>query len=126
MIESFGKFLNVSTSIGSVDVLREAFPAVPHVVISTLQPLVEMINCRLLCKDFVNLLVIDDADELFNCVGFYDQIEHVLLYFNKDCRLMIFSTSKIDEILDLFSGRLHNPEYIIKPEEKPCLAGAYL
>lgn len=123
-MKSIGKFLNVSTCIGGTNVPRKLSP-VPHVVISTLQSLCEMINCNSLCKDFIKMLIIDDAEEMFNCDGFFNKIRHVLLFLNNNHQLIIMSTSKIEEILDQFSDFMKNPEYILVPNEKPSLNGIY-
>jgi len=84
-----------------------------------------MINCSSLCKDFIKILIIDDAEEMFDCNGFFNQIRHILLFLNNDRQLIILSTSKLEEILDQFSDVMQNPEYIIVPDEKPLLKGMY-
>uniref|UniRef100_A0A2H8TEC4 RNA helicase n=2 Tax=Melanaphis sacchari TaxID=742174 RepID=A0A2H8TEC4_9HEMI len=119
-MKSIGKFLNVSTCIGGTNVPRKLSP-VPHVVISTLQGLCEMINCNSLCKDFIKMLVIDDAEDMLKCNGFFNKIRYVLLFLNNNRQLIILSTSKIEEILDQFSDLMQNPEYILAPNEKPLL-----
>ncbi|XP_025409565.1 pre-mRNA-processing ATP-dependent RNA helicase prp11-like isoform X1 [Sipha flava] len=120
MIKSFGKFLNVSTCIGGSNVPRKVSP-VPHVVISTPHGLCDMINCNSLCKDFIKILVVDDADEMFNYNGFFNNIRRVLLFLNNNPQLIVLSTSKLEEIFDQFSEVMQNPEYIIVPDEKPSL-----
>jgi len=124
MMKSIGKFLNVSTCIGGTNVPRKLSP-VPHVVISTLQGLCEMISCNSLCKDFIKMLIIDDAEEMFKCNGFFNKIRHILLFLNNNRQLIIMSTSKIEEILDQFSDLMKNPQYILVPDEKPSLSGTY-
>jgi translation initiation factor 4A len=125
MIKSFGKFLNVSTCIGGSNVPRKVSP-VPHVVISTPHGLCDMINCNSLCKDFIKILVVDDADEMFNYNGFFNNIRRVLLFLNNNPQLIVLSTSKLEEIFDQFSEVMQNPEYIIVPDEKPSLEGNFL
>ncbi|CAH1737211.1 uncharacterized protein LOC114126377 [Aphis gossypii] len=119
-MKSIGKFLNVTTCIGGTNVPRKLSP-VPHVVISTLQGLYEMINCKSLSKDFIKMLVIDDAEDMLKCNGFLNKIRYVLLFLNNNRQLIIMSTSKIEEILDQFSDLMQNPEYILAPDEKPSL-----
>lgn len=123
-MKSIGKFLNVITCIGGTNVPRKLSP-VPHVVISTLQGLYEMINCKSLSKDFIKMLVIDDAEDMLKCNGFLNKIRYVLLFLNNNRQLIIMSTSKIEEILDQFSDLMQNPEYILAPNEKPSLNGIY-
>jgi len=123
-MNSIGKFLNVTTCIGGTNVPRKLSP-VPHVVISTLQGLYEMINCKSLSKDFIKMLVIDDAEDMLKCNGFFNKIRYVLLFLNNNRQLIIMSTSKIEEILDQFSDLMQNPEYILAPDEKPSLNGIY-
>lgn len=122
MINSLGKFLNVSTCIGGSNVPRKVSP-VPHIVISTPRSLCDMINCNSLCKDFIKMLIVDDAEEIFKCNGFCNNIRHVLLFLNNNPQLIILSTSKLEETFDLFSEIMQNPEYIIVPDEKPSLEG---
>ncbi|XP_022179544.1 uncharacterized protein LOC111040098 isoform X2 [Myzus persicae] len=119
-MKSIGKFLNVSTCIGGTNVPRKLSP-VPHVVISTLQGLCEMISCNSLCKDFIKMLIIDDAEEMFKCNEFSNKIGYILLFLNNNHQLIIMSTSKVEEILDQFSDLMKNPEYILVPDEKPSL-----
>lgn len=123
-MKSIGKFLNVTTCIGGTNVPRKLSP-VPHVVISTLQGLYEMINCKSLSKDFIKMLVIDDAEDMLKCNGFFNKIRYVLLFLNNNRQLIIMSTSKIEEILDQFSDLMQNPEYVLAPDEKPSLNGIY-
>jgi len=123
-MKSIGKFLNVTTCIGGTNVPRKLSP-VPHVVISTLQGLYDMINCKSLSKDFIKMLVIDDAEDMLKCNGFFNKIRYVLLFLNNNRQLIIMSTSKIEEILDQFSDLMQNPEYILAPNEKPSLNGIY-
>lgn len=114
--------MNVSTCIGGTNVPRKVSP-VPHVVISTPQGLCDMINCNSLSKDFIKMLVIDDADEMIKSIGFFNKIRRILLFLKDDRQLIILSTSKLEEILDHFSDTMQNPEYIILPDEKPSLEG---
>jgi len=72
------------------------------------------------------MLIIDDADEMFKCNGFFNKIRHILLFLNNNRQLIIMSTSKIEEILEQFSDLMKNPEYILVPNEKPSLNGIYL
>lgn len=114
--------MNVSTCIGGTNVPRKVSP-VPHVVISTPQGLCDMIDCNSLCKDYIKMLVIDDADEMIKSNGFFNKIRHIILFLKNDRQLIILSTSKLEEILDQFSDTMQNPEYIILPDEKPSLDG---
>lgn len=124
MINSIGKFLNVSTCIGGTNVPRKVSP-VPHIVISTLHGLCEMINCNSLCKDYINMLIIDDADEMIKYHVNFNNIRQVLLFLNNDRQIIILSISKFEEILDQFAYTMQDPEYIIVPEERPYLNGIY-
>lgn len=124
MIKSFGKFLNVSTCIGGTNGPHKVSP-VPHVIVSTLCSLCEMINYKSLCKDFIKMLVIDDADEMFMHNGFSNQIKNVLQFLNSDCQLVIVSTSKLEDVFEHFSDMMHNPEHIIMPDVVPYLKGIY-
>lgn len=84
-----------------------------------------MISCKSLCKDFIKMLIVDDADEMLRCNGFFNKIRHILLFLNNNRQLIIMSTSKIEEIFDQFSDLMKNPEYILEPNEKPSLNGIY-
>lgn len=114
--------MDVSTCIGGTNVPRKVSP-VPHVVVSTLQDLCDMIKFNSLCKDFIKILVFDDADELFKYYGLFNQIRYVLLFLNSNRQIIIGSSSRLEEILDQFSDVMQNPEYIIVPDDKPCLDG---
>lgn len=71
------------------------------------------------------MLLIDDAEEMFKCLGFFNQIRSILLFLNNDCQLIILSTSKLEEILDQFFDIMQNPECIIVSDEKPSLDRIY-
>lgn len=124
MILSLGKFLNVSTCVSGIDVPHKILP-VPHVIISTLRGLCDMINCNSLCKDFIKMLVIDDADEMFKNRGVFNQIRQVLLFLDNNRQLIVVSTTKLEEIEDQFSDAMKNPMYLILPDEKPPLSSMY-
>lgn len=124
MISSLGKFLNVSTFVGGFDIPLN-MSIVPHVVIGTPCGIFDMINCDFLCIDFIKVLVVDDAEEMFEQNGFFNQIRCILLYLNDDRQLIILSTSKLEEILDQLFDTMQNPECIILPDEKPSLDRIY-
>lgn len=111
--------MNVSTCIGGTNVPRKVSP-VPHIVISTLHGLCEMINCNSLCKDFIDMLIIDDAEEMIK-YELLNKIRQVLLFLNNDRQIIILLNSKFEEILDQFSYTMQNPEHIIVPDERPSL-----
>ncbi|VVC44474.1 Helicase, C-terminal,Helicase superfamily 1/2, ATP-binding domain,P-loop containing nucleoside [Cinara cedri] len=119
MVKSFGKFLNVSTSIGGAYIPKVS--AVDHVLICTPRNLCDMIRNKSLCKDFIKIFVIDDADEMLKIKGFFNEMRQILLFLNNDPQLIITSSSKFEEILDFFSCTMSNPEYIIMSDERPSL-----
>lgn len=123
MIKSLGKFLNVSICIGNKYIPKELL--VDHVVICTPDNLCDMIRSNSPCKDFIKMLVIDDADEMLNRKAFFNQMRQILLYFNNDPQLIILSSSKFEEILDFFSDKMSNPEFIIMSDERPSLNCMY-
>jgi len=116
--------LNISTHIGGTNFPAKVSP-VPHIIVSTLDDLCNMIKCNLLNKDFVKILLIDDVDDIFKNNGFSNHIRHVLLFLNNDRQLIVASTSKLEEIIDHFVDLMHDPEYIIVPDERPSLDGIY-
>lgn len=123
MIKSLGKFLNVSIRIGSKYIPKELL--VDHVVICTPHNLCDMIKINSPCKDFIKMLVIDDADEMLKRKFFFNQMRQILLFFNNEPQLIILSSSNFEEILDFFSDKTSNPEFIIMSDERPSLDCVY-
>lgn len=123
MVKSLGKFLNVSVCIG--DSYIPIVSPVSHVMICTPHNLCDIIRSNSLCKDFIKMLIIDDADEMLKSSAFFNQMRQILLFFNNELQLIILSSSKFEEILDFFSDTLPNPEYIIMSDERPSLDSMY-
>ncbi|RIL07398.1 MAG: hypothetical protein DCC75_10050, partial [Proteobacteria bacterium] len=83
----------------------------PRVVIATPGRLIDHINRGTFKPNFVSILVLDEADRMFD-MGFAPQIRRIIERLPKARQTMLFSATMPPEIEGLASGCLTNPERI--------------
>jgi ATP-dependent RNA helicase RhlE len=80
----------------------------PRIIIATPGRLQDHLNQRTLKLDEVKVIVLDEADRMFD-MGFAPQIERILLSVPKDRQTMLFSATMPDEIMKLAGRHMRLP-----------------
>lgn len=80
----------------------------PQVVIGTPGRILDLANSRHLNLRMMNLLVLDEADRMFD-MGFAPQIKRILRELPNERQTMLFSATMPDNIAAIASGYMKNP-----------------
>lgn len=121
----FSKFLTqvnenikIELAIGGMDNsrLEKSLKNDPHILISTPGKLKDVIERNMVRLDFVELLIIDEMDMMFD-YGFIEEINEIASRFLNKTRFMLFSATLPQGLNQFISKYLHNPIQI-KSEDK--------
>lgn len=82
-----------------------------HIVVGTPGRVLDHINRETFDISNIKYLVLDEADEMLN-MGFIDQVKEIINKLNKNRQTMLFSATISDDILDLSSKYMKEPESI--------------
>ncbi len=80
----------------------------PHIIVATPGRLIDHIKRRLVRLDRVKILVLDEADMMFD-MGFAPQIEEIIAHIPKDRQTMLFSATMPPEIIKLAARHMALP-----------------
>jgi len=92
----------------SMERQRQMINAKPHVLIATPGRLIDHLQSRTIKLDDVKVLVLDEADRMFD-MGFAPQIKKILAAVPNERHTMLFSATMPPEIMKLASGHMKLP-----------------
>jgi translation initiation factor 4A len=127
VIEDLGRFeeIKVQLLVGgtSVDRDREQLDSdPPQIVVGTPGRVHDMIRRKYLKTEYMELIVLDEADEMLS-QGFKDQIYKIFQYMQNDIQIALFSAT-VPEVLDQLTSRfMRNPIKILVKAEQLTLQG---
>ncbi|HUK51171.1 MAG TPA: DEAD/DEAH box helicase [Terriglobales bacterium] len=115
-LNRFGKHLGIRALAvyggqpiyGQMDALQRTV----HIVVGTPGRVIDHISRGTLLLDNVKIAVLDEADRMLD-MGFREDIEFILSRTPPQRQTAMFSATMPDEILDLSSKHLYNPERIL-------------
>jgi len=128
---------NVATSLGqhsNISVyaatggqpLRDDLRAIEkgtHVMIGTPGRIYDLMTRKALNRDFIKVLVLDEADQMLED-RFKEQIMCILsLGFPKDCRVALFSATMPESVIEVANKLLNDPVRILVMPEEVTLEG---
>ncbi len=93
-----------------------------HVVIGSPGRVLDMINRNKLITTNLKSFVLDEADEILS-YGFKDTIYDIITRIPKDTQICLFSATLPNEILDLTTKFMNEPERILVKNEELTLEG---
>ena len=123
-LSTYLKDINIKKVIGKTSIIdskKELFEN-PHILIATPGRLLDMINRKYIFTDNIKYVVFDEADEILSR-GFMDTIYQLIRFFPTDAQLLLFSATMPDEILNLTSKFMNDPEKILVNKEELTLEG---
>lgn len=120
-LNRYGKYLGVRTLAvyggqpiyGQMDALQRTV----HIVVGTPGRVIDHLRRGTLLIDRVKVAVLDEADRMLD-MGFIDDIEFILRRTPDERQTAMFSATMPDEILDLASKHMYNPEkFLVSRDE---------
>ena len=123
VLTSLGTFIDglvVKTLIGGTSVqedIRKIHNKTPHIVIGTIGRTSDMIRKKIINVDYLDLLILDEADEMLSGT-FKDNIQNIIQKCSNETNICIFSATLPDSILQLTDKFMNDPyKIIVKKEE---------
>jgi ATP-dependent RNA helicase DeaD len=113
-LELFGKYqpkVNMLAVYGGAPIsnqMRALRNKPQHVIIATPGRLIDLINRRAIDLKFLELLVLDEADEMLN-MGFKEDLDEILSYTPKEKMTWLFSATMPQEIQSMVNSYMNNP-----------------
>jgi ATP-dependent RNA helicase DeaD len=115
-LNRFGKYLGVKSLAvyGGQPIYgqMEALQSTIHIVVGTPGRVIDHLSRGTLLLDNVRMAVLDEGDRMLD-MGFIEDIELILSRTPSDRQTAMFSATMPDEILDLVSRNMYNPEKIL-------------
>ncbi len=115
-LNKFGKYLSIRTLAvyGGQPIYSqmEALQNTVHIVVGTPGRVIDHLSRGTLLIDQAKFVVLDEADRMLD-MGFRDDIEFILQRTPTDRQTAMFSATMPDEILQLASRHMYNPEKIL-------------
>ncbi len=90
----------------------EALQNTVHIVVGTPGRIIDHLRRGTLLIDQASFVVLDEADRMLD-MGFKDDIEFILRRTPDERQTAMFCATMPDEILDIASGHMHNPEKML-------------
>lgn len=123
-LSEFMENIRVKTLIGGTSVSAdiEELKNPPHIIIGTPGRIFDMIKRRKINMYTIKLFILDEADEMLSR-GFKEQIHTIFQYLDEKVQVAIFSATFPDEVLEITTKFMNNPEKIIIKKENLSLDG---
>ena len=122
-ISSYSKVTSLKVIGGTnVSMCRESLNKNPHIIIGTPGRILDMIQRGSLPTMDIKMLILDEADEILS-YGFKDCIHDIIQRIPKNTQICLFSATLPDEIIDLTSKFMNDPEKVLVKKEQLTLEG---
>jgi len=120
LLASFTK-LRVATVFGGVSAHRQiaALRSRPEIVVGCPGRVLDLVGQRALRLDDIEILVVDEADHMFD-MGFLPDLRRILKELPNDRQNLLFSATMPSEIRSLADGLLHNPHVVERERSGPA------
>jgi translation initiation factor 4A len=126
VIRELSKYMDVSIMevVGGTNVheCRKGLEKNPQIIVGTPGRVLDMILKKSLFTDKIKTLIFDEADETLS-YGFKDSIYQIVQTISETSQICLFSATIPEEILDLSSKFMNNPEKILIKKEELTLEG---
>jgi translation initiation factor 4A len=126
VIINLSEYMNVSVAkvIGKTNI-RESIQELskdPQIIVATPGRLLDMIQKKHIFTDSIKALVLDEADEMLS-YGFMETIHNIIRTIPPQSQICLFSATMPQEIIDLTSNFMKDPEELLINKEKLTLEG---
>ena len=106
----------------NVSMCREDLYKRPHIIIGTPGRVLDMIQRRYLFTEHIENIVLDEADEMLS-YGFKDSIHDIIQRMPKTSQICLFSATLPEDILELTTKFMNEPEKVLVKKEQLTLEG---
>jgi translation initiation factor 4A len=94
----------------------------PHIVVGTPGRIQDMLRRKHLKVDKLNVIVIDEADEMFSS-GFQEQVYKIFQYMPQEIQIGLFSATMDNDLEELSTKFMMNPKKILVKSQQLTLQG---
>jgi translation initiation factor 4A len=94
----------------------------PQIIVATPGRLLDMIQKKHVFTDSIKALVLDEADEMLS-YGFMENIHNIIRTIPQNSQICLFSATMPQEILDLTTNFMKEPEKLLINKEELTLEG---
>lgn len=98
VVQEMGKFTTISTKLIVPDSYEKNKPINSHIIIGTPGTVLDLIRRKMIQLGKVRVFVLDEADNMLDKQGLGDQCIRVKKFLPKDCQLVLFSATFVDEV----------------------------
>ena len=106
----------------NVTMCRDDLSKYPHVIVGTPGRVLDMISRKYLYTSELKTLIFDEADEILS-YGFKDCIYEIVQQIPKNTQICLFSATIPDEIIELTTKFMKDPEKVLVKKEELTLEG---
>jgi len=122
-LSSYTKITSMKVIGGTnISMCREELHKCPHILIGTPGRVLDMISRNYLYTNELKSLVFDEADEILS-YGFKECVYDIVQQIPKTTQICLFSATLPDEILELTTKFMDEPERILVKKEELTLEG---
>ena len=122
-ISSYTEIISLKVIGGTnVSLCRDELKKNPHIIIGTPGRILDMIQRGNLSTIHVKMLIFDEADEILS-YGFKESIHDIIQNVSKSTQICLFSATLPDEIIELTSKFMNDPEKVLVKKEQLTLEG---
>ena len=126
VVKELSKYMKVSVMevVGGTNIFecRKDLENNPQIIIGTPGRVLDMIQKKSLFTDKINTLIFDEADEILS-YGFKDTIYNIVQYIPENTQICLFSATIQEDVLELSTKFMNNPEKILVKKEQLTLEG---
>lgn len=126
VLEELSKHMDVTYQevIGGTDISRckSDLDKSPNIVVGTPGRILDMITKNCLFTDKISTVVFDEADEILS-YGFKETIHDIVSRIPETTQICLFSATMPDDVLELTTKFMRNPESILVKKEALTLEG---
>ena len=126
VVKELSKYMKVSVMevVGGTNIFecRKDLENNPQIIIGTPGRVLDMIQKKSLFTDKINKLIFDEADEILS-YGFKDTIYNIVQYIPENTQICLFSATIPEDVLELSTKFMNNPEKILVKKEQLTLEG---
>ena len=126
VVKELSKYMKVSVMevVGGTNIFecRKDLENNPQIIIGTPGRVLDMIQKKSLFTDKINTLIFDEADEILS-YGFKDTIYNIVQYIPENTQICLFSATIPEDVLELSTKFMNNPEKILVKKEQLTLEG---
>jgi ATP-dependent RNA helicase DeaD len=120
-LNKFGRYMSIRTLAvyGGQPIYgqMEALQRTVHIVAGTPGRIIDHLSRGTLLLDRVGMVVLDEADRMLD-MGFKDDIDFILHRTPSERQTAMFSATMPDEIMDMASRHMYNPERILVSKDE--------